>query len=260
LTAARGTLIFDLDGVVYVGDHPVAGAGDLLHAATSAGYSVLFATNNASRTPENAVEKLRSITGYPAVEQQYISSALAGAHLLGRDSVRCFVVGGPGIHHAVAAQGSSVVTDWRHAEAVLVGFDREVAYPTLRDATLALRAGARFIATNDDATFPAPDGQWPGAGATVAFLQTSGGRTPEVAGKPHPPMRALIRERLGPGPVWMIGDRPETDLAMAKAEGWTAVLALSGVTDDPGVVPAEYRPDLVVASLANLGRELELLA
>ena len=140
-----------------------------------------------------------------------------------------------------------------------VGFDEAMSYHRLRDGALALRAGARFIAANTDRTFPAPDGLWPGAGATLAFLEAATGRVPDhVAGKPHPPIRAMLARRLLPGPCMMVGDRPETDLAMGKAEGWTTALVLTGVVGDPTEVEEELAPDLTLRSIAELPAALGL--
>ena len=91
----------------------------------------------------------------------------------------------------------------------------------------------------------------------VAAIQVASGIEPEVAGKPHQAIRSLIRERLKPGPVWVVGDRPETDLAMAKIEGWKSVLVLTGVTAEADDFAEDQRPDLVLRSLADLPEALQ---
>jgi 4-nitrophenyl phosphatase len=102
----------------------------------------------------------------------------------------------------------------------------------LGGAMNAIRNGARFIATNDDATFPTENGLMPGAGAIVAAIAAASGVSPIVAGKPNEAMRSLIRSR-GVGRAWVVGDRPDTDVAMASAEpDWSSVLVLTGVTDE----------------------------
>ncbi|NIQ56034.1 MAG: HAD hydrolase-like protein, partial [Gemmatimonadetes bacterium] len=98
-------------------------------------------------------------------------------------------------------------------------------------AARAVRAGARFVATNHDATYPTPDGLLPGAGSIVAAVEVASEREAEVAGKPHPPMRRLVRERCGGEEIWVVGDRIDTDLAMAFEEGWGTALVLTGVSD-----------------------------
>jgi 4-nitrophenyl phosphatase len=116
------------------------------------------------------------------------------------------------------------------AGAVVVGLSRSLSYEIIKDAMLAVRNGARFIATNDDSTFPTEHGLAPGCGAIVAAIAASAETTPDVAGKPNAPMRDLIRSRVE-GETWVIGDRLDTDIAMAIAEpGWRSVLVLTGIT------------------------------
>lgn len=252
MVASHRSVVLDLDGAVYLGDQPIPGAGPAIGRMAAAGLGVYFATNNSSRTRAAGAAKVARVTGFPAEPDQFFNSAMAAGQLLGDARHQVFVVGGPGIHEAVELQGSAVVGDWRDADTVIAGLDVDVTYARLRDATLAIRAGARFIATNDDATFPVPDGFWPGAGATVAFLRTSTDIAPDVAGKPHTAMRDLISSHLPDGEIWMVGDRPETDLALARNAGWTSVLVLTGVTTDPATVDPVHRPDVVLASIAEL--------
>jgi len=252
-----GTIICDLDGVVYLGDEEVPGAGAALRHLEHDGYRLLFATNNSWRTRRSGADKIRRVTGYPARVEQFVSSATAAAALLRNSAGTALVVGGPGIEEAVVDIGLELVTGREHVDVVVVGLDRAIDYERLSAATTAILAGARFVATNDDVTFPSPDGLKPGAGAIVAALEATTGLTAERAGKPHSPMRALLTDLAGPGSVVMVGDRPETDLAMAAAEGWTSVLVLTGVvSDSSGVSPA---PDLVIGSIADLPDALEAI-
>jgi ribonucleotide monophosphatase NagD (HAD superfamily) len=112
------------------------------------------------------------------------------------------------------------------------------------------------VACNRDPTYPTETGLLPGGGAIAAAIEVASGRTAEIAGKPYAPMTGTIRRALGPGPTWVVGDRPETDLALGRDQGWTTVLVLSGVVTDPSTVAADLRPDLVLASLAELPARL----
>jgi GNAT superfamily N-acetyltransferase len=164
------------------------------------------------------------------------------------------VVGGPGLRQALEAAGARVVdgSSWREAEVVAVGFDPELTYARVRDATLAIRAGARFVGSNPDTTLPAPDGLWPGAGATLALLRASTGVRPEVAGKPE---RALLEEAaaaIGPGPYLMVGDRADTDLDGAHRLGWSTALVLSGVTRLADLPDLTAAPDHLLADVGGL--------
>lgn len=243
-----GNVICDLDGVVYRGREPVAGSAESLDRLCRAGWHVLFCTNNSSRTPEEVAARIRSISGFKATPDQVVTSAAAAARLLAGERPPTFVLGGEGVTQALLRGGIPVVSSAGEAEAVVVGLATDLTYEWLRQAANAVRNGARLIATNNDATYPAEDGFWPGAGAIVAAVEVASGVRAEVAGKPFAPMRDLLRELLQPGPVWVVGDRPDTDLDMALAEpGWKSALVLTGVASSgDGMEPS---PDLVATDL-----------
>ncbi len=243
------TWVLDLDGVVWLADQPIAGAADAVARLRSAGHRVLFATNNSWALLGDQEAKL---AGFGiAAEGDVVTSALAAARLV-EAGERVLVCGGPGIAEAMASAGAEVVREG-DAEVVVVGFDPGFDYGRLRAATRAVDRGARLVATNDDATYPTPDGPIPGGGALAAAVAYASGVTPTVAGKPHPPMAALVRA-LGGAEGTMVGDRPATDGAFAAALGYRFALVLTGVTeaDDLPVTPA---PDVVADSLGALVEE-----
>lgn len=249
MKAPVGTVIFDLDGVIYLGDTGVPGAREALTGVERRGYRVLFCTNNSSRTPAAGAQKIRRATTYPARVDQVFTSAMAAARLLADERPPSLVLGGQGIVTALEGVGAQVVTDWREAEAVVVGFAPHLSYELLRDACQAVWAGAKLIATNTDPSFPTDEGVWPAAGAIVAAVEYATGQEALPAGKPHQPMVALLREHVPEGRVIMVGDRAETDLQLAANAGWYSVLALSGVSKRP---PSNPTPDAVVDSIADL--------
>ncbi len=249
-----GNLICDLDGVVYRGMDPVPGSATALAALEAAGWRIIFCTNNSARTPEEVAERIRSISGYEGRTEQVITSAAAAAGLLAESRPPTFVLGGVGVRAALQKEEIPITEIGSEARAVVVGLATGLTYDWLREASSAVMDGARLIATNDDPTFPAEDGLWPGAGAIVAAVERATGVTAEVAGKPFPPMRRLIHKNLGPGPVWVVGDRPETDLALASAEpGWRSALVLTGVSVGQSL---DVAPDLVANDLAGVARIL----
>ncbi len=244
------TVVCDLDGVLYRGPEPVAGAGRALDLISEAGIDLLFATNNSTRTAAEVAAAIESRTRHAVTPGEVVTSAMATAHHLAGVTNGVYVIGGRGLPPTLAAEGIPVVDAWREADCVVVGLDPHLTYEKLADATLAVRAGARLVATNDDATFPTPQGLVPGAGALVAALERATGIAAEVCGKPHPPMRRLLRELTGRGPVLVVGDRIETDIALGHAEGWTTVLTLSGVSSSEDAASATV--DHVVGSIADL--------
>jgi HAD superfamily hydrolase (TIGR01450 family) len=238
--------VLDLDGVIWLADQPIPGAREAVAALRAAGERVLFATNN-SYAPLAAQEAKLERMGIPA-RGDVVTSAMAAATLV-HPGERVLVCGGPGIREAVAARGAVPVDDG-DAEVVVVGFHRDFDYERLRVATRAVQRGARLVATNDDATYPTPEGPIPGGGALVAAVAYASGVEPVVAGKPHPPMAALVRE-VGGASGTVVGDRPETDGRFARALGYRFALVLSGVTRE-GDLPVEPAPDVVAPTLATL--------
>lgn len=234
----------DLDGVIWLGDQPIAGSADAVARLRAAGESVVFVTNNSSE-PVGLVEAKLARHGIPAAGD-VLTSAMAAAALVDPGEV-ALVCAGPGVDEALAARGVRTVREGK-ADVVVVGFHRDFDYGRMVAASAAVRGGARLLATNDDATYPTPDGLIPGGGAILAAVSTASGVVPEVAGKPNTPMADLLRARVG-GDGVMVGDRPDTDGRFAVALGYRFGLVLSGVTTALPVVPT---PDFVADDLAEL--------
>lgn len=241
--------VLDLDGVVWLDEQPIPGAPEAVAALRAAGEEVVFCTNLSSRPVEQTEAKLarQGIDAVGAV----LTSAMAAARLV-EPGERVLVCAGPGVVQALEARGAEVVRDG-DADAVVVGLHLDFDYGRLRAAATAARRGARLIGTNDDPTYPTPEGLLPGGGALLAAVATAAGVEPVVAGKPHPPMAELVRERLG-GDGTVVGDRADTDGALARRLGYRFVLVLSGST--PDAAGAEPTPDHVAPDLMGAVREL----
>lgn len=243
--------VLDLDGVLWRGKQPISGSADAVAALRNAGHRVAFLTNNSFTTVVDLADKLRQM-GVPADVDDICTSAQAAAGLL-EPGTCALVVGGPGVGEALAVRGIEVVEDDRPVDAVIVGFDPTFDYRRLTAAFRAVRGGARLIGTNDDATFPTAKGEIPGGGSIVASVAYATGVTAEIAGKPNAPAANMLAERVGTI-SWLVGDRPDTDGAMATAVGARFGLVLSGVAQSAdGVDPA---PEAVAADLVTLVKDL----
>ena len=241
-------VICDIDGVIYRGDRLLPGSDLALQRLRDAGVTVHYATNNSTKSAQTVSERLTRITGVEVTPGAIVTSSQAAIHLLGEAPGLVMVLGSEGIISALADAGIGLTEDPLAAQALLVGLDFELSYDRLTRAADAVRFGARFIATNTDPTYPIADGLLPGGGAMVAAVQVATGVEPEVAGKPHPPMRALLRAK-GIGAAWVIGDRVDTDIALAESEpDWTSILVLTGVTGPGETGDADHVvPDLAAA-------------
>jgi glycerol-1-phosphatase len=244
--------ILDLDGVLWLADEPIPGAQEAVARLRERGDGVLFLTNNSSAKVGEYVDKLARF-GVPARGDELVTSAHAAATLL-EPGQTALVCAGPGVDEALAVRGVRTVREGS-ADAVVVGWHRDFDYERLTAAARAVWSGARLIGTNEDPTYPTPEGEIPGGGAILAAVATATGVDPVVAGKPHAPMVALVRARLGDGldGSVVVGDRPSTDGRMAAALGVPFALVLSGVTKEEDLpvepAPAQVAPDL--ATLVN---------
>lgn len=251
------TVVCDIDGVLLLGSQPIPGAREALETMRTAGLHVVLATNNSTRTPSAIRRHVVDVVGFDAGEESVINSGAATARFL-RDKVnRVFVLGSPGLRATLAEGGIAVTTDWTEADAVVTGMDFAVGYESFAHAGLAIQNGAAFYATNTDAAYPREDGLYPGAGALTAVVETTTGVSPTVCGKPFAPMRLALEDLGGDQPL-IVGDRPDTDIALGKGEGWATVLALTGVIADLELVPSELIPDFVIPSIAALPELLGL--
>jgi HAD superfamily hydrolase (TIGR01450 family) len=224
-------VLCDLDGVIYRGRAALPGVPEALRRLLDSGAKVYFITNNSTRTPEATAVKISGLTGVELMGDQVLTSAQAAMTMLDATDGPVFVVGEDGLRQTVTGHDFEITDDPTEARSVVVGLTRSLSYDLLSDAMQAILGGARFIATNDDTTFPTEDGLAPGCGAIVAAIAASSGTEPEVAGKPNPPMRELIRSTVE-GSAWIIGDRADTDIALADGEpDWKSILVLTGITD-----------------------------
>ncbi|MGH2476079.1 MAG: HAD-IIA family hydrolase [Candidatus Limnocylindrales bacterium] len=246
-------VLCDLDGVVWLARQAIPGSPDAVARLRDAGRRVLFVTNNSQAVVAEQEQALADM-GIPAAGD-VLTSAGAAATLLSPGE-RVLVCGGPGVVEASEAVGAVVVAEGSDGpcDAVLVGFHRNFDYERMRRAATAVRNGARLIGTNDDATYPTPDGPIPGGGAILAAVSTAAGATPVIAGKPYPPMAELVRRAVGrgfdPDATVMVGDRPSTDGRFADELGCRFAIVRTGVTP-PGAA-VETVPWMDAVDLAAL--------
>ncbi len=243
-----------MDGVLYRGNQAIPGTAGFLGFLRERGIGFVLATNNSTRTPEQYAAKLAGM-GVTVHPDEVLTSAQATAGYLAgiaRPGARVFVVGMDGLWTALGQAGFTLVEEG--AEYVVVGMDFQVCYERLAQATLQIRAGARFIGTNPDLTFPSERGIVPGAGALLALLHAATGVTPTVIGKPETAMIEQAMARLGASAATtaVLGDRLETDILAGQRAGLTTLLVLSGITDRAMLARSELQPDLVFDDVAHL--------
>ena len=249
-------VLLDMDGVLYVGDRALPGVQELLGYLEATGRRWLCVTNNSSRTSATFSEKLAAmnITVEP---KNILGSAEATANWLAGQSpngAKVIMMGEASLRGALEAKGFELVDDPFVADIAVASIFFGINYETLTRMTLAIRNGARFVATNPDPTLPTERGQVPGTGSIVALLTVSGGRPPEYVGKPYPGMyeQAIQRVDGRPETTLMVGDRYETDIEGAARLGMPTAGVLTGVTTHEEYLTADPPPDVVVQGLPEL--------
>jgi len=252
LSSIRGFII-DMDGVVYEGERVLPGSREFVQEIRTQGIPFLMVTNNATLTSHDYVEKLRRM-GIEVDEQNIMTSAQATAAYLEKiapPGERMYAIGERGLLTELLRRGYSIVQDYDQVGFVVVGMDRGLTYEKLKGASLAIRRGARFIATNPDTTYPSEEGQVPGNGACLAALEAATGVKPTVIGKPQPAIFELSLSRLGlpASSVAVLGDRLETDILGGKRAGLKTILLLCGVTRPEEVAGSGTLPDLIFDDL-----------
>ncbi|HVY55395.1 MAG TPA: HAD-IIA family hydrolase [Thermodesulfobacteriota bacterium] len=253
--------LIDLDGVVYVGDNLTEGAAETLEELKKSGKIVIFLTNDPRKTAAEYSEKLRAM-GIAVSPGDVVTSGMAIAyHIRGThpdiEGKKAYVVGSASLKEEIRQTGLSVVSgeEAKHADFVIVGGHPDFHYEELKLASLAVRRGAEFYATNRDPVYPTPEGLVPATGAMLAAIETACGRKAVVAGKPEVIVFEVAlsehmhrdRERFA-----IIGDRIDTDVQGGKNSGIGTILALTGSTSEEDVIESEIKPDYLIRDLRDL--------
>lgn len=260
LLASYDAVLFDLDGTLFVGQQPLAGAVETVDDVRR-GHRIGYLTNNSSRRPGQVARHLSEL-GFTATDQEVVTSGQAAARVL-RDrlpaAASVLVVGTDGLAGEITDVGLSVTDRADAADAVVQGHSFEQTWRVLAEACLAIRGGALWVACNVDSTLPTERGEVPGNGALVAALRVATGREPTVAGKPEPMLFTEATRRLGAGRALVVGDRLETDIAGAVTAGLPSLLVLTGVSDAHAVLaaPEDHRPTHLGADLGALYEDVE---
>jgi NagD protein len=243
----------DMDGVLVHEGHALPGAGDVIKQWQAAGQRFLVLTNNSIYTPRDLSARLRA-TGLNIPEESIWTSALATADFLKSQKPKgsAFVIGEAGLTTALHEVGY-IQTDV-DPDYVVLGESRTFSFETLTKAIRLINNGARFIATNPDATGPSADGVLPATGSVAALITKATGRDPYIVGKPNPMMfrSAMNKINAHSESTGMIGDRMDTDVVAGIEAGLHTVLVLTGIADDAEISKYPFRPNEILNSIADL--------
>ena len=249
-------LILDMDGVLWKDRESIGHLPSIFTRLKTRDIQVIFATNNATRTPEQYAEKLAGF-GVEVDLWRVINSAAATAFRLKRDFPQggpVYIIGEEGLVKALSSQGFPAVGADANPIAVIAGLDRQITYEKLKRGTQLIRGGLPFYGTNPDRTFPTADGLIPGAGSILSALEAATDVHPIIAGKPSPDMYYMALEllMLPAQETIAVGDRLDTDILGGQRAGCRTGLALSGVSTLTDLQSWEPKPDFVANDLAEM--------
>lgn len=248
--------IFDLDGTTFLGEALLPTVAETVTALRIAGRRTVFLSNNPTHTRADYAARLVRL-GLPVAPEEIIHSSLVMVNFLCRrlPGARLFVIGEAPLCAELAAAGFELTEDPQRVDAVIASFDRTFTYRKLQIAFDAIRAGARFFATNADRFCPVPGGGEPDAAAIIAAVEAcTGAQVEAVVGKPSPyTIEAILHLiQLPAGQCLITGDRLETDIAMGLNAGMDTALVLTGATDAAALAASPIRPTYVLERLADL--------
>lgn len=255
----RGAII-DLDGVIWRGETFLPHVQEFFGALRQNNIRLVLATNNATASPSAIRQRMKS-AGIEIALDEVLTSAMATASFLEGElepGARVYAIGAEGLRRALADHGFRVMDASDSVQAVVVGMDREMTWSQLAEACLAIQAGARFVGTNPDVTFPTERGKVPGNGATLAALQAATGVDPLVIGKPEPYLyqQAMKQLAVPVDSILVVGDRLGTDIEGGLRIGAKTMLLLTGVTDramaESSTIQADYICDDLATAVAWL--------
>ncbi|MDD5578484.1 MAG: HAD-IIA family hydrolase [Methylobacter sp.] len=264
-------LIIDMDGVLWHGDQPLPGLTDFFQTLNELEIRFILATNNASLTPGQYVTKLARM-GVTVNQNDILTSGMATALYLAEHTdpatTRVFVVGEDGARQPLSERGFTLTglyevnnnsnTSNNGADIVVCGKDETLTWDKLATATLNIRAGAKFIGTNADATLPTEHGVIHGNGAILAALQAATGVAPLIIGKPEPHIfqQALALLGIARAQTVVIGDRLDTDILGAVRTGIRSLMVLTGISTREDLETSDYQPTWVMQDLCSITQAL----
>ncbi len=265
-------LIIDMDGVLWHGNRPFPGLTDFFQTLRNQRLNFILATNNASLTTEQYIQKLSSM-GVQVHPQEILTSGIATANFLADtyppNNTSIFAIGESGLLDPLKERGFTLTetdqirasTDKSGPDIVVSGLDRSLTWQKLSTATLNIRAGAHFFGTNGDTSLPTEKGPTIGNGAILAALEAASGIAPTIIGKPQPIMYQQAMKQLGISPEYTlaIGDRLDTDILGAVNAGVKSLLVLSGISTLDDIKHTNYSPDFIMQNIQEITQHLKQL-
>ncbi len=249
--------MLDMDGTLYLGEKVIKGAPDFIKRIRQNGAKLMYFTNNASKDRTLYLEKLTRL-GFEAYADEIVSSGDVTTAFLNnhRKGKSVYLMGTPACEKQFKEAGIKLVGVGEKCDIVVVSFDTTMTYEKVENACVQIMNGAEFLSTHPDINCPTEDGFIPDSGAICAMVEASTGKKPRFFGKPYTETIEMVEEMTGIQRKYiaMVGDRLYTDIALAKKNGFTAVMVLSGegTMQDVNALDSEAKPDYIFSSVDEI--------
>jgi len=245
--------VLDMDGTIYLGENVLPGAQRFIDEARRSGRKVVFFTNNASKNPENYVDKLNRL-GFDATRNDIVTAGDVTIEFLKRSRAgkSVYLVGTPALEASFEKAG---ITLSERSDIVVTSFDTTLTYDKLVVACDLIRGGAEYLCTHPDLNCPTETGYIPDSGAIAALVTASTGVVPKYFGKPYRETADMISELFSTPfeETAIVGDRLYTDIALGRNNGILSILVLSGETKTEDVNDSN-RPDIILDGIGDIVR------
>jgi HAD superfamily hydrolase (TIGR01458 family) len=250
LSFIRG-ILFDLDGVLYVGSTAIEGAIEAINKIRQRGYRCRFITNTSTLSAASLHEKLTGL-GFDIAEREIISAPKAALIYLQQfDDPVCHLL----LADDVKQDFSHFRQSDRKADFVIVGDIGEAwSYQLLNNVFNLLINGAELIAIHKNRFWQTERGLQMDIGGFVTALEYASRKQATIIGKPSPDFfkAALIELELPPEQVAIVGDDIDSDIGGGQRAGLTGILVKTGKYRQDDADNSPVVPGLIIPSIAEL--------
>ncbi|KAA9398363.1 HAD-IIA family hydrolase [Haloarcula sp. CBA1130] len=249
----KEAVFFDLDGTLYLGDSPVDGAMEVVKSLKSSGVELYYISNNSSGWKDQYAAKLESMGIEANPDDIILSTDGVINYLKNADATETYVVGTEAMRDAIESEAINPVSD--SPSHVVVGFDKELTYEKIRKAALMIQNGAEFLVAHQDEVCPTSAGNIPDCGSMAALFETATDQNPDrIFGKPNEEMLTHIIQEKGytSDDIAIVGDRLQTEIALAERLGCDSICTLSGDATREGIEASSIAPTVILESVGGL--------
>lgn len=257
-TGTLRTVLFDLDGTLYLGDRLIPGVLEALVALRARGLHLRFLTNTSTQTHAQLLKKVRGL-GLPVAEEELVSAVDATRLFLGHkaaelgEPLRVW----PVVAEEVRAEFSAFTLDVDRPHYIVLGDIGEAWSMALLNRLFhALSNGAELLAVHKNKFWQTPEGLHVDIGLFVAGLEYATGRPARILGKPSVDFFMTVLEPMGfePAEALMVGDDIDSDVGGAQACGIAGVLVQTGKYRAEYAERSKVLPRFTLKSAADIAQ------